>query len=72
VFNVAVPSARIKLVGGDSGRYEREQFVDSVVLAPSERVVIDVLFEQSGQLTLEPALRNGPTRWRRSTSAPRP
>src|ERR671910_1348768 len=63
VFNAAVPSARIKLVGGDSGRYEREQFVDSVVLAPSERVVIDVLFEQSGQLTLEPALRNGPTRW---------
>ncbi len=53
VFNVALPGARIKLVGGDSGRYEREQFVDSVVLAPSERVVIDVLFERPGQLTLE-------------------
>jgi FtsP/CotA-like multicopper oxidase with cupredoxin domain len=53
VFNIALPGARMKLVGGDSGRYEREEFVDSVVLAPSERVVIDVLFEQSGQLTLE-------------------
>ena len=53
VFNVALPGARIKLVGGDSGRYEREEFVDSVILAPSERVVIDVLFEQPGQLTLE-------------------
>jgi FtsP/CotA-like multicopper oxidase with cupredoxin domain len=53
VFNVAVPGARMKLVGGDSGRYEREAFVDSVILAPSERVVIDVIFEQSGQLTLE-------------------
>ena len=53
VFNVALPGARVKLVGGDSGRYEREQFVDSVILAPSERVVIDVLFEQPGQLTLE-------------------
>jgi FtsP/CotA-like multicopper oxidase with cupredoxin domain len=53
VFNVALPGARIKLVGGDSGRYEREEIVDSVVIAPSERVVIDVLFEQSGQLTLE-------------------
>ena len=53
VFNVALPGARMKLVGGDSGRYEREEFVDSVILAPSERVVVDVLFEQAGQLTLE-------------------
>ncbi len=53
VFNVAVPGARMKLVGGDSGRHEREQLVDSVIVAPSERVVIDVLFEQPGQLTLE-------------------
>ena len=53
VFNVALPGARMKLVGGDSGRYEHEELVDSVVLAPSERVVVDVLFEQPGQLTLE-------------------
>jgi FtsP/CotA-like multicopper oxidase with cupredoxin domain len=53
VFNVAVPGARIKLVGGDSGRYEREAFIDSVILAPSERVVIDVRFEQPGELRLE-------------------
>jgi FtsP/CotA-like multicopper oxidase with cupredoxin domain len=53
VFNVALPSARIKLVGGDSGRYEHEEFVDSVILAPSERAVIDVRFERPGQLALE-------------------
>ena len=53
VFNVALPGARIKLVGGDSGRYEREEFVDSVILAPSERVVIDALFAEPGQVTLE-------------------
>jgi FtsP/CotA-like multicopper oxidase with cupredoxin domain len=53
VFQVALPAARMKLVGGDSGRCEREEFVDSVVLAPSERVVVDVLFEEPGQLTLE-------------------
>ena len=53
VFNVAVPGARIKLVGGDSGRHEHEVFVESVILAPSERVVVDVLFEQPGQLALE-------------------
>jgi FtsP/CotA-like multicopper oxidase with cupredoxin domain len=53
VFNVALPGARLKLVGGDSGRYEREEFVDEVILSPSERVVIDLLFEQPGQFTLE-------------------
>ncbi|MFL5947534.1 MAG: multicopper oxidase domain-containing protein [Gaiellaceae bacterium] len=53
VFNVALPGARIKLVGGDSGRVERETFVDSVILAPSERAVIDVRFDEPGQLTLE-------------------
>jgi FtsP/CotA-like multicopper oxidase with cupredoxin domain len=53
VFKVALPGARMKLVGGDGGRHEHEEFVDEVVLAPSERAVIDVLFEESGQLTLE-------------------
>ncbi len=53
VFNVAVPGARMKLVGGDSGRYEQEEFIESAILAPSERLVIDVLFEEAGQRTLE-------------------
>jgi FtsP/CotA-like multicopper oxidase with cupredoxin domain len=53
VFNVALPGARMKLVGGDSGRCEQEQFVESVVLAPSERVVVDVLFAEPGHLRLE-------------------
>ncbi len=53
VFNVVVPGARMKLVGGDSGRYEREEVIGSAILAPSERLVIDVLFDEVGQLTLE-------------------
>jgi FtsP/CotA-like multicopper oxidase with cupredoxin domain len=52
-FNVAVPGARVKLVGGDSGHVEHEQFVEEVILAPSERVVVDVLFEAAGDVTLE-------------------
>ena len=42
IFNVSIPGADMKLVGGDSGRYEREEYVDSVLLAPSERAVVDV------------------------------
>jgi FtsP/CotA-like multicopper oxidase with cupredoxin domain len=53
VFNVALPGARMKLVGGDSGRVEHEEVVDQVLLAPSERAVVDVLFEGPGELTLE-------------------
>ncbi len=53
VFKVALPGARMKLVGGDSGHVEREQFVDDVVLAPSERAVVDVRLEQAGDLRLE-------------------
>jgi FtsP/CotA-like multicopper oxidase with cupredoxin domain len=53
VFKVALPGARMKLVGGDSGHVEQEEFVDNVVLAPSERVVVDVLFNQAGAVTLE-------------------
>jgi FtsP/CotA-like multicopper oxidase with cupredoxin domain len=53
VFNVALPGARMKLVGGDSGRMEHEEFVDGVLLAPSERAVVDVLVDQPGELRLE-------------------
>src|SRR5215207_7705390 len=52
-FKVALPGARMKLVGGDSGHVEREELVEDVVLAPSERVVVDVLFDKAGALTLE-------------------
>jgi FtsP/CotA-like multicopper oxidase with cupredoxin domain len=52
-FKVALPGAQLKLVGGDSGHVEREEFVEEVVLAPSERVVLDVLFDRAGDLTLE-------------------
>jgi hypothetical protein len=37
-------------LGGDSGRVEHEEFVDRVVLAPSQRVVVDVLVESPGEL----------------------
>jgi FtsP/CotA-like multicopper oxidase with cupredoxin domain len=53
VFNVALPGARMKLVGGDSGRYEQETFVEEVLLAPSERAVVDVLFDTPGDVRLQ-------------------
>ncbi|HWL66483.1 MAG TPA: multicopper oxidase family protein [Actinomycetota bacterium] len=52
IFNFGLRGARMKLVGGDSGRYEREVFVDEVMLSPSERAIVDVLFETEGQVLL--------------------
>ncbi len=53
VFNVVLPGAQMKLVGADSGHYEREEMVEAVLLAPSERVVVDVLFPDAGELELQ-------------------
>ena len=53
VFRAAFAGARMKLVGGDSGRCEHERFVEDVTLAPSERVVVDVLFDAEGEVALE-------------------
>jgi hypothetical protein len=53
IFNFALRGARMKLVGADSGRYEHETFVEEVMLAPSERAVLDVLFNAPGEVRLE-------------------
>jgi FtsP/CotA-like multicopper oxidase with cupredoxin domain len=53
VFNVGLPGVPIKLVGGDSGHVEQEEWVEEVVLAPSERVVVDVLFEAAGKFEMQ-------------------
>ncbi len=53
IFNVALPGARMKLVGGDSGRCEHETFVEEVLLAPSERAIVDAQFDTPGSVSLE-------------------
>jgi FtsP/CotA-like multicopper oxidase with cupredoxin domain len=52
-FNVGIPGAKVKLVGSDGGAYEQETFVDSVIISPSERTTIDVLFELAGTYPLQ-------------------
>ena len=44
--------ARIKLVASDVGNYERETWVESVVIAPAERYVVHVRFDEPGQVAL--------------------
>ncbi len=51
-FALGFPGVRIKRVGGDGGRYEKESFVDQVTLAPSERAIVEVTFAQAGSFPL--------------------
>jgi len=43
---------KMKLVGSDVGRYEREEWVESVIIAPAERYIVDVYFEEAGTYDL--------------------
>jgi len=47
-FNLSFTNARMKLVGSDVGRFEREEWVESIVIAPAERYIVDVRFDSAG------------------------
>lgn len=51
-FNISIPNAKIKKVGSDNGKYEKEEFIDEVLLSPSERSIIEVLFKNTGKYEL--------------------
>ena len=51
-FNVTFGTAKLKIVASDVGRFEREQWVSSIVIAPAERYVVDVKFEEPGQIAI--------------------
>lgn len=54
-FNIRIPGVHMKLVGGDNGKYETEEQVESVILAPSERAVVEVFFDKTGNPRIEHA-----------------
>ena len=51
-FNLSFPSARMKVVASDVGNYEREEWTESVVIAPAERYVVHVRFDSAGTVPL--------------------
>jgi suppressor of ftsI len=51
-FNLAFEGARMKVVGSDVGPFARESWVESVVIAPAERYVVDVRFDRPGRTSL--------------------
>ena len=51
-FNLSFPGARMKVVASDVGTYAREEWVESVVIAPAERYVVHVRFDRPGTVAL--------------------
>lgn len=53
VFNFAITNTRMKLVGSDNGKYEREEWVDAVIIGPSERQIVEVWFDTDGEYKIQ-------------------
>ncbi len=51
-FNFGIKGTKLKLVGGDAGATEHEEWQDSVIIGPSERVVVEALFADAGTYSL--------------------
>lgn len=51
-WNVSLPGARMKLVATDVGRFERQEWVESVAIAPAERYVVEARFDRAGPVPL--------------------
>jgi FtsP/CotA-like multicopper oxidase with cupredoxin domain len=56
-FNLSMPGARMKVVGSDLGTYTRESWVESVVIGPAERYVVQVQFNRPGRVALVNRIR---------------
>ena len=51
-FDFGVDQHPLKLVGDDASQYEKETIVDSVIIAPSERRIVDVFFDKTGEFDI--------------------
>lgn len=56
-FNVTFGGLPIKVVAADLSKFERESWVQSVVIAPAERYIVEVLFEEPGEVRIENSIQ---------------
>ncbi len=53
IFNLSFGGARMKVVGSDVGKFEREQWIESVLISPAERYIVDVRFDEPGTFAMQ-------------------
>lgn len=49
LYNYSIENTKLKVIGSDGGNYEREFFANSVIVSPSERSVVEALFDNPGE-----------------------
>lgn len=49
LYNFSIENTKLKVVGSDGGNYEKEFFANSVIISPSERGVVEALFDKPGE-----------------------
>lgn len=55
VFNYKIPGLKMKLVGWDNGTYEKESFIDNLIISPWERYIVDLYAPESGSFEIQNA-----------------
>ena len=51
-FNLTFDGLRMKLVGSDLSKFEREAWVTNLVIAPAERYIVEIQFSETGSVTM--------------------
>ena len=52
-YNLSFGGAPIKAIASDVSRFEREVWLNSVVIAPAQRYIVEVRFDQPGEFAFE-------------------
>ncbi|MEK6910575.1 MAG: multicopper oxidase family protein [Nanoarchaeota archaeon] len=52
LFNFSIKDSKLKVIGSDGGNYEKEFLADSVIISPSERSVVEALFDKPGNYNI--------------------
>jgi suppressor of ftsI len=58
-YNLSLPGAEMKMVGADIGNYEREKFTEEFLISPSERMIVEAYFKESGTYSLTHSTPDG-------------
>ncbi|MDP2091088.1 MAG: multicopper oxidase family protein [Candidatus Gracilibacteria bacterium] len=53
IFNFKIPGVKMKLVGSDIGKYEKETFIDNIVISPGERYIVDLYAPDFGTFEIQ-------------------
>ena len=51
-FNITFSGSPMKIVASDVGKFEREEWIDNIVIGSAERYTVEVLFDAPGELAI--------------------